>query len=238
MGFLCADGSFIKRTDRNVCLSISLAKEDEEFVYGLREFLKAQTQIKDKYVENDKYKTKKGGWHTYFALSVSDIYGELIKTYGNLHDKTYRGVDMSLPSNNLNLSFLLGYICGDGCVSLASEKKCLTIGITSSAEKTLIWIEDFVKSLNLPAAPGFGKKLLFPKIQKSKGKAKHIRFNGIRAIYLYRLLKLVPVSIMKRKFENQKIEEFVENTLRTSSYCSESIESVMARNNIDFSKTF
>jgi hypothetical protein len=238
MGFLCADGSFIKRSDKNIALSISLAKEDEEFVYQLRDFLKAKTQIKDRYVENDKYKTKKGGWHTYFSLSVSDIYWKLTEIYGDLHDKTYRGINLSLPSNDLKLAFLLGYICGDGCVSFSKEKQCLTIGVTSSAENTLYWIKDFVKSLELPAAPGFGKKILFPDVRKTKGKAGKISFNGIRAAYLYKLLKLVPVSIMKRKFENPEIEEFVEGLFKRSSFCNQTIDEICFRNKIDFSKTF
>jgi hypothetical protein len=234
-GLLFADGCFVK-SGNSVYLTWSCAIVDRPLMEKFRDWIKGDMPIKDYYVENDKYKKVKGGWHSRINVQLTPIYAEIVEKFGELSVKTYRGVEPKTDSLELKLAFIRGYLDGDGCVSVHKKKNALTLGFVSSAHQILEWILEIEKGLNLP----YFYVNRRPRISSHKEtKARRLRFNGLAAIYLFEILRKAPVSILERKWENPDVLNCIKyNKEKFPERFSESIDSIMTRNNIDFSRKF
>lgn len=238
-GWLFADGCILKNTEKSVGLHWQCSSIDEEYLYKFKDWIKGEMPIKRVFVSNDKYKTKIGGWHSKIYFSISEIYPQIKSKFGDLESKLYRGSPPATTEIEKKIAFICGYINGDGCISVHKKKKTLTIGFVSSAPAILEWILSFVNELNLPNALHPNQKTKINITSPSYTKAKRLRFNGVKAIYLYEILKCCPIPIMTRKWENPEVIECIAyNKGKYPERFVQPIDSILTRNNIDFSKTF
>lgn len=240
-GWLFADGTFYQNSEYSVFLCWECHISDEEFLQKFLNFMKCPAPIKRYYIQNDKYILKDGDWHSKISIGISQAYPKIKEYFGNLVLKTYRGVPPNLPNIELKLAFICGYLNGDGWICVHKKKKSLTLGFASASVSILQWIMDIFESFGLPS--GHSKTQDYNSSRTLSGckdsKAKYLRYNGVRALYLYEILKLAPVPILDRKWNNPEVLECVSfNKEKYKDRNFESIESIMLRNNIDFSKTF
>ena len=240
-GWLYADGTFAKRSDYSVLLNWECHVSDEPFQAKFLEFIKCPAPIKRYWIENDKYITKKGDWHSKISIGVSQVYPKIKEHFGDMTLKMYRGSPPNINDIELKLAFICGYLNGDGWICVHKKKKTLTLGFVSASIELLRWIMDIFESFCLPSAHSKTQENNLKRTLSGRKdtKAKFLRYNGLRAIYLYEILKRAPVPILDRKWNNPEVLECVEfNKEKYKEKKFESVESVMARNNIDFSRKF
>ena len=122
VGFIFADGSVINNKTR---LSVSLAEKDHEHLRKLALFLSTTTKV---YIEN-------GGWvdnAPFCKLRIQDKQRvpRLCEKFGLKSRKTYNPPTLCINNDNLFVSFLCGFIDGDGCIVINKNRKnCINITI-------------------------------------------------------------------------------------------------------------
>ena len=141
IGFIFADGSIINDKTR---LSVSLAEKDHEHLRKMASFLNTTTKV---YIEN-------GGWtdnQPFCKLRIQDKQRvpELCAKFDLKPRKTYNPPNLCINDDDLFISFLCGFIDGDGCIVINKNRKnCIniTIKVHGSWFDTLCYIEQRIYS--------------------------------------------------------------------------------------------
>lgn len=112
------------------------------------------------------------------------------------------------PPNNLDSylkkCFLIGYICGDGCVYMGDWKKFM-FSVASSSYSILEWIKEELELL-APKVAGYKPNY----IKKRKNFNYYLyRFCGLHALVVLDFLRKFPLPKFQRKFEQLHINEYI-----------------------------
>lgn len=120
IGFIFADGSVINRTR----LSINLSEKDHEHLNKLALFLNTTTNVcvKNGYCNN--------GLFCNLRIQDKQRVPELCSKFDLKSRKTYNPPSLCIDDDDLFISFLCGFIDGDGCILLNKYRKnCINIRI-------------------------------------------------------------------------------------------------------------
>jgi hypothetical protein len=116
IGFLMADGHIHHKIKR---LTLSVAEKDKEHINKFSKFVNKNVTI----TKNKKdYKI-----FTNYRVRMADVsvVSEIIKKFDFKERKTYNPpLDLCISNDNLFISFLIGFIDGDGCLSNNSNNRC------------------------------------------------------------------------------------------------------------------
>lgn len=167
--------------------------------------------ILDSFKENTGYTgevqtfTRKGGF-LHSALRIySPVWNKnLIEKFNIVPKKTFRTYPPNDISESLLFCWLIGYIDGDGTIFLDKNKNTFAIKVTSSSEKLVFWIYNFLKERfkqqlrNKPVS--IPRKLKYANCWE-------ISVCGTRAFCLYAYLRQYNLPKLKRKWEKPKIIE-------------------------------
>jgi hypothetical protein len=237
-GWIAADGYVRRRDETYYDFAWEMKSEDEEFLFLLKKVLNYNGPV-DKFFDTGQiYRSKPGEYHSRIRLnSIGRMADDLKNNFSITPNKTYRlGPPLGLGSIELKIAFLIGVINGDGCVHL-NKGGSLGIKVYGSGIGLLKWVKEVFDSLNIFAPRKKKGNNLLDTTESNA--CKQIGFYGVQAIYFYELVKKCPVPVLKRKWEQQKIEEFIIKLKKERpEWFPETIEQLMLRNNIDFSKTF
>lgn len=137
---------------------------------------------------------------------------DLDKNFGVVLGKSRR-VEPKLNSHQLKYAFLIGFIDGDGSLSLAEKQTeassdCLTISISSCSKPVIEWANNLIQE-TVPVI--FNQK---SKIGNSVGRVGvgtyTCQVGGIRALLLYSFLKDFDVPKLARKWQQAPILALLE----------------------------
>ena len=232
-GWLAADGNISKRGEANedhydlrwACHVEDLAMVEllkKEVVYNGNIPIFQRDKSSDKHPKNQ-------GLHCMIRLnSMKQMADDLRINFGLVPNKTYHLPPPILDKLELKLAYIVGYINGDGCIH--SNERNLSIGFTSSSINILNWLKNLIDSFDLPMNR-VGRSANINKMGHAN--CYGLVYNGIRAIYLYWLLKRVPVPILERKWNNPKIESFIsEQVTKNPDWFTTKIEDIEKSLNI------
>ena len=233
-GWLAADGSIGKYNTTNYVLRWRMNIIDLKKLEEFKNDIKFNGPIR--FIKN--ISSYSGNVSDHVTLDVGRIDIEssgLINNFGIEPNKTYRLQKPSIKEKELQLAFLIGYINGDGCIHFQQKTKNIIIKFTSSSVIMLQWIKDLIEKLGLPR-----KTSRIKNIRKiSHANCYEYSISGLSAIYLFELLKQVPVPVLDRKWNNPIVLNGIsEIKAKHPEWFTESIKSIMENNNIDFSRKF
>lgn len=181
MGFLAADGSFVKNR-----LKLTLAKLDSSHVVKFANFIscKNHREIKNGY-----------------ELSIQDSINvpKIVKKYDLRPRKTYNPPNVTWMDSEVCIPFFIGFVDGDGSIGFQHKRKdcILRIKIHSSWTNTLQSMVNVV-SRQVGVSP--------PKVKLTKaGYANVCISNSIVLKFLKKMAKRTNLPILKRKWD--KIDE-------------------------------
>lgn len=215
MGFIFADGSVINNKTR---LSISLANKDHEHLIKLALYLSTNTKV---YIED--------GWkkHQPFCkirIQDKERIPKLCEKFNIKPNKTYNPPTLNITDDKFFISFLCGFIDGDGCITINKNRKnCISISIKvhGSWLDTLKYFERRVyESLNIK--------------EYNKTNRTHLNKNGFAVLRLsdntlIRQLKLhalkFKLPIMNRKWD--KINTNLTSKYETARQRTEAVQKML-----------
>ena len=235
-GWLAADGCIFVRNNDYKDLSWAMESGDRKFLEIFKNDIGYTGPIYERFNSGIKYKNKEGENHSCLRInSIGKMADDLENNFNIVPNKTLRLGPPNLKDKELCLSYIHGFTNGDGCIAF-NEKRGLSIRFSSAGEGILEWIREFYLSLNIKTP-----RNREPNIIDAPGDSNSQLFiiSAIGAYYFYEILKRVPVPTLERKWVRPEIDQwFKEKTEKHPEYFAESVDSVLARNNIDFSKTF
>lgn len=131
MGFIAADGTISK--DKNL-IKIGLSSQDREILEKIKAELKIAREIHDSCTNNG-YAVSELAWS-------SKNHKDFLAKYGIVNNKTYHAMQVpNFTDKKLILAFILGYMDGDGSISI-NENKYLRIRIVAHRSEILQSIVD------------------------------------------------------------------------------------------------
>jgi hypothetical protein len=193
-GFLAADGCVQKR-NKTWTLSLELARKDRSQVEAFRSFIGSDVQIFD-----DERISKTSRMAVHFGEEWSNLMEGFLVT----PNKTKRLRPPEFESELLELSYLIGYLDGDGCICLVNRrgKLELTIRFVSSSFEVLDWIKSIRERL-------FNQKLKNKTSKIAKyGNSYSYAIAGKTAIDMFNHLRNLRTPKLARKWEDEKIVNF------------------------------
>jgi hypothetical protein len=235
-GWLAADGCIHIRKGGHKDLSWTMESIDSAFLDMFKKDLDYTGNIYNFYNDGIKYKNKDGENHSRIHLhSLRGMADDLEKNFNIIPNKTYRLGPPILKDIELKLAYLVGYTNGDGCIAF-DQKKGVSFRFQGAGKKLIEWCRDLFLSLKIKTPRNRIPSLLDPSGSEA---CKLFVISGIAALRMYELLKLVPVPVLERKWIRPEIDEYIAaKKLKHPEYFAESIDSIMTRNNIDFSRKF
>ncbi len=129
---------------------------------------------------------------------IEQMADDLKNNFSIINNKTYRLGPPNLSTVELKLAYLAGYINGDGCVHFGTNGQ-LTISMVSSGLEIIKWITNLINSFDFPS-PIHRKSNYYQKVNGKNAYLYHL--GGVRAIYLFDLLRTIKVPILDRKWNN------------------------------------
>lgn len=235
-GWLAADGMVKVRWDKYYDLAWTMHHEDEKFLDIFKNEIQYSGEIQRIFCTGENYKNKPGEIHSkIYICSVGEMANDLKNNFNVIPHKTHRLGPPNLLSKELCLSYIHGFTNGDGCITF-SERRGPSLRYGSAGINILEWIREFYLSLNIKTPRNRTPNVIpCPSSENSK----LFIISTVGAYYFFEILKRVPVPILERKWIRPEIDEwFRKKKEKHPEYFLESIEDVMKRNGIDFSKTF
>jgi len=207
-GFIAADGNVRRKSgsSNNSTLSINISKKDIDYLRNIKMITKASSPITFR-----SRLTCCGNeidlidWHVYSRKWLND----LESNFGIVENKRRNSIaPIKLVGEN-RLAFIIGYIDGDGCITVLKYKygknkdlvyKSLRIGIAGQ-EPMLLWIKDVFDEI-------------CPPTNKISNVLKHTASNsyayilaGERARRIYEILEPIKLPKMDRKWSRTRLIE-------------------------------
>lgn len=184
-GFLAADGNILNGKKIQVDLSI----KDRIILENFKNSLDSNMPIKTRIIKSG-YKI--GNESCYFRFTSLQIAEDLLKNFNIGERKTFNLKPPNIKDENLIMAFVIGFIDGDGSVSIRRK----SIEITSGSTEILEWIKfyfDKWQSSSRGRNNGIEK-------YKNRKNAFRYRISGRRMMTIYKILKNINVPKLKRKW--------------------------------------
>ena len=208
-GFFAADGCVYRKKNQDV-FYWSVAEKDKAHMELFCKQIESNYPLIERFMWGPQ-KTKKFKQIVFSTVRATKWKEKLKEHFGIIQHKTKRFPPPNLKNNKEKLAYLAGYLDGDGSIYIQKLKpENLTISIVSCNKELLIWISDFIESLNLPTLRNLG----FPKIGVPKDEnAYYFCISGFGAAVLYELIMRLNVIKLDRKWKAKNVLECI-NLLR------------------------
>lgn len=150
--------------------------------------------------------------HPYSSIRIESAY-QLVKdlelNFGVTRNKTLRSAPPNLPTLKHKLSYIRGFIDGDGSISHSPQKGFIVIMVCGCNREMIAWIKDVVDSLLIPHIHPAKRPSLISQPKDESCYYFHLR--GFRAAVLFELLRRLSVPNLSRKWDNPRVLEEVDH---------------------------
>ena len=202
-GFIAADGS-VRWNGK--CASIRIEICDIDHLKQLKDDVEFNGKIIIKTRESRSVPTGT------MSVNCKCWADDLKNNFNVIEKKTKRLIPPNLNNNLLHLSFLLGYIDGDGCIFLSNAKNDGKMNFSISIVSCSAII---LESFRLLVDKYFGEYKLRRKIsviKRHSGSPNASVFfcGGMQALMIFDFLRAFPVPKLDRKWNNPRILEYLE----------------------------
>lgn len=178
-GFIAADGNLKK--NKNL-VRIKISKNDIILLNRFRSEVDYNGRIKEIYGK-------------YVELSIDGVRNwkvDLLRNFNITENKTLTLQPPNIDNNDMIISYICGYIDGDGCIS--NDNNNVIIDLVGT-EYVINWIYCKLESI-------LGIKLR-GRVRKS-GKVYLLRFSNNHALILYKYMKSININVLDRKWDKIK----------------------------------
>lgn len=139
--------------------------------------------------------------------SAYQLVKDLESNFGVTRNKTLRSAPPNLPTLKHKLSYIRGFIDGDGAITHSNQKGFLTIMVCGCNREMIAWIKDVIDDLPIPHIhPAKRPSLIY---QPKDESCYYFRLRGFRAAVLFELLRRLSVPNLSRKWDNPRALEEV-----------------------------
>lgn len=206
-GFISADGCVYKYSDktRSDRLVIDLNYYDKEILVNLKRVLECDNPITDcEYEKNHIYKTKYYKMN-YLSISSNQLCSDLNKHWNITPRKS---LTMQPPQNyisgDLGLSYAIGLLDGDGCISMNNKEGKGMIMYWLGTESLLNWVRFNLSQIHNKANKAIPRK-------SSDGSHFRLSYSGKTANQIHDKLKEIPLSFrLPRKWDLEEYWKYKE----------------------------
>lgn len=127
---------------------------------------------------------------------------DLSSNFGITNNKTLRCPPPTLPTIQHKLSYIRGFIDGDGSITCSNQEGFISIMVCGCNRELISWIKDTIDSLDLPHIhPAKRPSLIY---QPEGESCYYYCLRGFRAAVLFELLRRLPVPCLSRKWDNPR----------------------------------
>ncbi len=206
-GFSAADASIKKLSDNNYTYNLILSTKDISHLEKLKKDCEYTGPIKSrKRISSIMGADEKTYYNSSLSISCAKWGRDLEANFNVIPNKIYRLSPPLKLNNNLLMAWFLGYLDGDGAVFADKDGSRMMICIAGASEPMIKWIREFVNE-------NFNEKIT-NKIDryylKPGSNCYHFNIAGIRAAIVADYLRQMPLPILKRKWFNPLVTEFIE----------------------------
>lgn len=203
-GLLASDGC-IHRNNSCWAMSLCLSSSDEFILYKFREDCESTHPIKKSLKISNK--SPNGSWMSRFSIySCIPWVNDLKRVFGVIPQKAHRVAPPNFTNKNLELAYILGYLMGDGCISLKDVPGHIRpiIFVSSCSPKIISYIEEiFCKYFpNI-----YTNQRQCARFTKKYGAVYRYQIGGIRASVILDYLIQLGCPAFDRKLNNPKFNE-------------------------------
>jgi hypothetical protein len=205
-GLICSDGCIMLDRYNTFRFLIKLAIKDEELITATKRLLNYNARTK--YCSNKSPHSDKICKMAHISVSCFDRNAEYLEQHFNIiQGKTHRLVKPNLNDINLILSYIIGFIDGDGTVSIAKSRKynTLYIGACSISKPILEWIKSVFDAKFLPSVSLCKYKRIAGISMQKKDNVYKYYISGLRAAVIINYLSQFPVPKLARKWQNPQV---------------------------------
>lgn len=198
-GFSAADASIQKHSTNCYHYRLEISQEDENHLATLKNQCKFTGPICQSLRDN-KFT------HSRIVISCPQWTNDLKEYYNIVPNKSKRLAPPNLTDEYLKFCYLIGYIDGDGTISLNKKENSLTIRFLSCSGEIINWCYEFLMSK-------FEHIYLRRKSKKvglSLGLYPYCAFHGIRAVAIFDFLSKFDVPKLNRKWQQPRILKYIE----------------------------
>lgn len=197
-GFSAADASIRKHSLNCFQYRLELSSEDRHHLFTLKSQCNFTGPIAESLRENKFL-------HSRILISCPQWTHDLEKYYNIIPNKTKRLAPPNLTDEYLKFCYLIGYLDGDGTISLNKKEDFLTIRFLSCSPDIINWCHEFLMSK-------FENVYLRKKTKKvclSMGLYPNCTFSGIRAVAIFDYLSKFDLPKLDRKWKQPKVLKYV-----------------------------
>ena len=150
-GLFCADGTIYKKKNQDA-FSWSVAEIDRAHLEYFCQQIKSNYPLQEVFTAGPGGKEKKFKQIRFTTTRAKKWKEKLKEHFGIIPLKTKRFPPPNLKTNKEKLAYFKGYIDGDGSISASIKyDDSLYVAIASCNKEVIIWINEFINSLNLPS---------------------------------------------------------------------------------------
>lgn len=199
-GYFAADGCVYKKKN-NMAFYWATAKKDLDQMKLFSSTVKSTYPLTTRRNASPMYPDRINDHYIFSTVRANRWAEKLKENFGIIQKKTKRFPPPNLRNNKEKLSYLVGYIDGDGTVCYTRSNK-FSISIVSCNKELLIWMKDIIDGLNLPSL----RESNIPQISAPKSEnCYHYALSGFKAYILHEILIRLEIPRLKRKWNNEKV---------------------------------
>jgi hypothetical protein len=190
-GFIASDGCV---SDKGI-FSLKLNEKDEGHLIQFLQDSESSSKVLNSGSEDRKRIT----------FTAHEWVSDLKTIYNITPRKSLTLEPPNLINEEMIKAFIIGYIDGDGTICFLGKQKYLRLGIVSTFEMCS-WIKSYFDQW---VDPTRAKHEIQRKVTKNSSEISEYTVYGKRAAKLINLLKEVPVHRLKRKWEQELLEDWL-----------------------------
>ncbi len=206
---LTTDGCISWRDGRPVIIWTA-AEKDKEHMEGFKRAIESTHALRRCLVRCQISTRDTQKQHVNYSItleSAREWAADLEKHFGVTHNKTLRCPPPSLPSLLHKLTYIRGYIDGDGHITCNQKDGVMSIGVCGVNREMIAWVRQVIEDMELPKAKKARPALIF---QATGENCYYYSVRGFRAAVLFELLRRVPAPNLSRKWDNPAILAIVD----------------------------
>lgn len=201
---LATDGCLYSK-DNSPSVRWTCALKDKGHMESFRNAVKASNPITHVKVACQLSTKNKEKLHDHCILRIDAARQwtfDLSTNFGITNNKTLRCPPPTLPTIQHKLSYIRGFIDGDGSITYSNQEGTIAIMVCGCNRELISWIKDTIDSLDLPHIhPAKRPSLIY---QPEGESCYYFVLRGFRAAVLFTLLRRLPVPCLSRKWDNPR----------------------------------
>lgn len=191
-------------------LHLALSKKDEEHVKLFQKTMGHTGKLKYIYNDSSVICGRKIAAVTMCSVTICQAgrFKDDLANLGVIQNKTKRIPPPRLDTDLLKLSYIRGYIDGDGSLAITNNK-LFGLSFVSSCEGILFWIKEAIDRI----FPISYMERDFSTLHRSvSSEAYQYRISGHRALRIVSVLSRVPTPELARKWKQPRLWELIEES--------------------------